>query len=99
MAVRPHTAAASAVAALTLLMGADAAASAVSRRLKGVPMDGECAKLAHHDSWEDDATGMVSHAPNPSASPRALSEFSAHVMCSRNGTIGSRCFHGSSSDL
>ena len=29
------------------------------RQLKGVPMNGHCAVVSHHDSWEDDATGMV----------------------------------------
>ena len=92
-------AAVSAVAALTLIIGADAAASDVLRRLKGVPMDGECAKLAHHDNWEDDATGKVCHTPTPSTSPRVLYQFSAPDMRSRNGTIGSKCFHGWSSAL
>ena len=35
------------------------------RQLKGVPMNGHCAVVSHHDSWEDDATGMVccAHCP------------------------------------
>ena len=35
------------------------------RQLKGVPMNGHCAVVSHHDSWEDDATGMVCCADCP----------------------------------
>ena len=30
-----------------------------SRELRGVDMMGECAVVAHHDNWEDEASGQV----------------------------------------
>ena len=42
-----------------------AVSATTQRRLKGVPMNGNCAVVSHHDSWEDDATVMVRFAlPN-----------------------------------
>ena len=31
-----------------------------SRSLRGFEMNGDCAAVAHHDNWEDEATGVVS---------------------------------------
>ena len=39
---------------------AEVARAPAPRQLKGVPMDGACSVVSHHDNWEDEATGMVS---------------------------------------
>ena len=36
---------------------------AAPRQLKGFEMDGHCAVVAHHDHWEDEATGTVRRYP------------------------------------
>ena len=63
------------------------------RQLKGVPMNGHCAVVSHHDSWEDDATGMVCCAlpesPELSSHCAAQPHADRHLR-SRCGRIGSR---------
>ena len=42
-----------------MLAMAPALLPAAPRRLKGFEMDGHCAVVAHHDHWEDEASGIV----------------------------------------
>ena len=42
-----------------ILMSASGAPIGSNRALHGVDMMGECAVVAHHDSWKDEATGQV----------------------------------------
>ena len=46
-----------------MLAMAPALLPAAPRRLKGFEMDGHCAVVAHHDHWEDEATGTVRRYP------------------------------------
>ena len=71
----------------------EAVPAPAQRQLKGVPMNGHCAVVSHHDSWEDDATGMVCCAlPKSPELPghRAAQPHTDRHLRSRCGRIGSR---------